>query len=344
VVDLLREAAANARAAPVLSLLLVFTMLGIGVLVGTVSIGRADRALDRADQLAASGRFVDRVSPQAVDGGLPASYCDSLGALDGVVAAGGFRVVGPTELVAGDSTVQAVTPGLVRLVAPTTRLYAGFAYAGALVAERNGLRDGAWTTVALTHRTVPVGVLPRGPRTDAVDDSLLLVTAPVGTVDQCWVELRQAARGSVEQAIPGLAPDGVKVLVNPLRDGQVERPESALRAVPGDPLAFVGGIAAGLALLMSWYARRQEWTLYRVFGLRPARLLVLLALEWVLLAGLPLLAGAAWAVVAHHDAHRRALMVGWANTAVVLLLALPVIGIWSAVVARCRPSEVLKGA
>lgn len=219
--------------------------------------------------------------------------------------------------------------------------------AGALAAERNGLRDHAWVVTQEgggPPEVATVALIPETARSARLDDSLVRVVGATGPADECWAEVDPPRRAALATTIQHLLPEdqpGVVVDFNPAL-AELD-PERDLQEVPRAPVTLLGGIAVALLVGMWWYARRQEWVLYRVFGLGVVRRTAIATAEWAQVGALPLGVGAAWAIVLAEPADRRALLLGWSAAGVAAAIAMVVVGLWGATSSRPRPSTVLKG-
>lgn len=346
--DLAREGAANVAAGRWLAVVVVALCGVLGFAATATSLGSAQRALDEADELTVRGRYLLRYAP-VVGGDVPMAFCDQLATVSGVQAAGGIGLRDRVALGNGVRVpVQEVTAGMVHLLGVHHAVDPGTVLAGSLAAERGGLRDGTWVTLPASGgraaTTAPVLVVPPSARTARLDDSVLVVVGPLGRADECWAEVDPTRKTALGTVLPGLDADdatGVAVDFNPAL-AELD-PEADLQAVPRSPLVPVAGGAAGLLTGMWWYARRQEWVLYRVFGLGVVRRSVIATVEWALVTGVPIGVGAAWAVVAAGDADRRAVVLGWSAAGVAAAWSFLVVGLWGAISSRPRPSTVLKG-
>lgn len=346
-VDLAREAVANVGAGRGLVVLIATLSLVVGFVVTGSSIRTADRAKVEADELVVRGRHLVRYAP--IVGDVSMAFCDQMAGLDGVLAAGG---IGLRERVALGNRSRAprqdITAGMVHLLGIRQPPPPGTVLVGSLAAERNGLRDGTWVTFSRSAEgleVAPVVVVPATARSARLDDSILTLTPPTGRADECWAEVDPTKKLAITTALTGLDPDetstGVAVDFNPALAEL--HPERDLQEVPGSPIVPVGGLAAGLLIGMWWYSRRQEWILYRVFGLGVVRRTVIATVEWLAVTAVPLGVGAAWAVLATSPSDRAAIVLGWSAAGVAAAVSAVVVGLWGAISSRPRPSTILKG-
>ncbi|NLD78257.1 MAG: hypothetical protein GX643_16510 [Acidimicrobiales bacterium] len=347
--DLLREGAANVAGGRWLVLLLGLLCGAVGFTVTASTTGTADRALREGAELDQRGRYVLRVASGI---GQPASldlaFCDRLAVLEGVEAAGGIRRQDRVRLATGALVrLQEATAGLVVMLGRGDVTDPSRLLVGALAAERNGLRDHAWVATQGDGRRLEgarVALIPETARSARLDDSLVRIVAPSGRADECWAEVDPARKAVLAVTIQNLLPDDQPAVVVDFNPALAEvDPERDLREVPRSPLILLGGVAVGLLVGMWWYARRQEWVLYRVFGLGVVRRMGIATVEWALVGGIPLAVGAAWAVILANPADRLAVVLGWSSAAVAAAVSLAVVGLWGAISSRPRPSTVLKG-
>lgn len=346
-----REAKSNVASSPIAAAVIRAASFLVAGMLCWASTTAADAALDAARTLDHEGRQLLVVSRETGDAGVPAAYCEALRRLPGVVASGGADTASTVRLTTGqDVPIQIVTPGFLAVLdepitaGPALRL-------GGTLADDLGANDGPSRIViadGAEPETVVVAPLPIGPRTGSIDDSLVAVAPPLGTVDTCIVEPEVEARAGLVASIASLSPPTVPVIVLAFRE-DLERdrsPERDLARVSGGPLTLVVAALLALTLMAWWYARRQELTLYRTFGLAGRHLRALLMFEWILVVFLPAVAGAAWAT---WFADRRepltiAVGSGLANVAVALLASAASIGIVAALVQRVGVVRSLKGA
>lgn len=347
--DLAREGVANVATGRWLALLLALLCGAAGFAVTATTTATADRAIREGTELDRRGRHVLRgASSVGLPGSLDLSFCDGLAAVDGVEAAGGIRRRDRVRLATGAWVrLQEATAGMVGLLGRADVTDAGTVLVGALAAERNGLRDHAWATTREPGRPperAEVALIPETPRSARLDDSLVRVVAPTGTADECWAEVDPARKAALAVTVQNLLPEGGSGVVVDFDPALSEvDPERDLREVPRSPVTPLGGAAVGLLVGMWWYARRQEWILYRVFGLGVIRRMGIAATEWVLVGAVPLAVGAAWAVLLAEPADHLAIGLGCAAAAVAAAVSLVVVGLWGAISSRPRPSTVLKG-
>jgi hypothetical protein len=320
-----------------------------------ISITSADTALDRRAAYDEAGRQTLRVTSQLSNGSLAAGFCDATNTIDGVSAAGSVQPLGQVRLSTGQMvTAQAVTPGFIDVVSPSVRANTAPVLVGATLSEALGLQTGSYVQVIdggpPALRTRPAAALPlaAGPRTGTIDDSLLIVRGPIGDAQECWVEPDHSHRRSIIAAIAAMAPRSQPVAILPLNEA-LERdssPERQLRELAAGPLAVLSGLLIALASGLWWYARRQELSLYRAFGLSIGSTTRLLIAEWILLVGAPAVAGAAWGAWATWSRRPEALAltIGFSNLAIALAISALSIGLCRAAQARANLSLVLRGA
>lgn len=343
------EAVANVFAMRRLTALLALLAAAVGFVVTATATADADRAIREGVDLDQRGRNLLRVtSALGTPASLDLAFCDRLASVDGVEAAGGIRRRGRVRLASGSRTrIQEISGGMTALTGRGDVTDPAVLLSCALAAERNGLRDGAWIEIPEEHgmpQPLTVQRVPQTDRTARLDDSLLRVVAPLGPADECWVAVdpgrRTALTAVIRDLLPPENPAGVVEFNPALHEAD---PERDLREVPRSPITVFGGLAVALLAGMWWYGRRQEWILYRVFGLDVGARSGIMFVEWLLIGAIPALVGAAWAIVLADGAERLAQLLGWSAVAVAVLCSLTVVGIWAAISARPRPSTVLEG-
>lgn len=298
---LVREALANVRAWRALAILLAVAAAGLGGFVSWSSASTVDRNVRAAAELDDAGRQVLRLI--GVDGPLPAAACESLRGIDTVAAAYGVGPISQARLSTGALvTVQQATAGIARYLGVQDRdRVESWVLTGATLSEREGLIDDGWLAFGpvapdgLAGRVVTTERLEARPRTQNLDDSVIISLMPDQEADECRVEPVAGARPALVVGLTAVV-SGIPVRVLPLREDIeiVDEPERRMRAVPGDLATFGAGGVLAVLVLGWWFVRRSEWALYRTFGLGVWGIAALAVVEWLVVCGVPLGLGGLW--------------------------------------------------
>lgn len=225
---------------------------------------------------------------------IPAARCDQLRAVNTVVAAGGrisSRSISPLSFRSERVQLETVTPGFAQLMWPMLAGRDTSVVPSPAVAERFGLVPGAiFALGAERSEAYELTAVPFGePRLPQISNSLLVTGAPTGLINECYVESEPGAIEDVERLLAGWFDPGVNPsvlrLVQPKAtdvDSQKELEQRASRVAP----AVAGAVLVIFALGSVW-ARRQEYALYKLLGLKPKDLATMMAIEWLFLYLLP---------------------------------------------------------
>lgn len=254
--------------------------------------------------------------------GLDASRCEALRSLAGVDAAVGLtrRVVGTTatNVPGRQLPVTYVTPGI-WAVLEEPEVEVGRVGIGDSLAQSVGVTDSSWLELVgqrsaevvvdqETGRTAPTGDIPSGRFSthpisasvlgDIYADSIFLVRAPTGRVEQCIVRVSPGQRSALRASLPDLlGTSGVPATVaDRLVSAGPEQFQERLSARSTQWLgALFGGIVALVWLLVRW-TRRSSDALYRTLALDRPSLVLLRWIEWLTLLAIGMVWGLATAV------------------------------------------------
>lgn len=233
---------------------------------------------------------------------LDAARCDELETIDGVRAAGAVlsvTTVYPTTNPRTAYLLVGATPGYASVAFPGLEgaTMAG-AVAGLSVSAELGLADGSTfayrTGSAGETSAIDIDLAANSPSRFEVSDSAVIVAlAPEGGVSECIVEAWPGHERAVEAVIGSWFPMKQTVAKS------VARVDASDRDVAGDlrtrlsqwaPL--VAAFILGGYLLLDWWSRRQEFALYRMLGMSGKQELLVLTLETLTKAFVPLCFGA----------------------------------------------------
>lgn len=292
-VVIVRETVANLLAHRILSGLLASVGIIAPCLALVLAISEVNGIAAREQELVDRGATVFSIT--AVDREpLSASRCDALNGIGGVIAAGGIVGVESLHALLPDYRflpLASATPGLARIYWPESAARGTGVTVGAGTASDFGLVAGSLLAVSGGEdaRYLPVAdAAAPSPRSEAYDLALLEAVAPAGGTYECLVEGRPGAGRDLEAALVGWFP-GVPTSIHPyfsLPDtGRTPAAEMRDRLSFWLPLAAAGLVTA--ALLTWWMMRRPELALYAVLGLNRNALLLMLVVDWAVLAVLP---------------------------------------------------------
>lgn len=278
------EATRNLLSTPLLSGILMSVCLLAGAGVGaatTVEVAQVSHAAHA--QYLAGATAVEVVG----EGGSPldATRCHALIGVDGIVSSGGVMAAESVRLGTepdADVRLLTATPGYPAAAWPELENMGPLSVIAASDLARSGLRSGG--TVQISSPYLDVALLHVDAVPDEVSvtgaDRLLVVTAPPrGVVANCLV-----------LATPSAAPNVVALLTTYFGDGATMRQvllPSALVTSPDELLHLrlsqygwlIGGLLCAIALLGNWFARRDQFALYRLLGSSERLILVMLVVE-----------------------------------------------------------------
>lgn len=273
---------------------------GLSALIWSELSFTADVKALEAD-FAAAGGYVAVVEGEA---GVDAQVCESLSAYPQVVAAGGMRGSGEIRTANAPGTRFSrleVTRGLVRIWDPEANeepTIPGYLI-GAAAATELGLTTGGFV-VSEEGQLAAVTVIDPSRRNQFASRSFLDLTAPIGRLDQCWVESQpQAFEAGLDWLPAAFAGDQVEARRNVDRGQFATDPAQLLASRPQRwSWVAVGGIATAIITLMALF-RRAETAVYRAFGLPMNGVLIAAQIEiWILVAS-SYLAAVIWTGVAY---------------------------------------------
>ncbi len=241
------------------------------ILVGVVGQTDVHQAEERLQDYARTGGFVLEVRGE----NLPISKCDGMRGLDGVRTAGAVLSTQEVRTIAQPGLptyVMTVTPGYLQLMFPAEQ----FSQTTGVVVGQNltahlGLMAGsslAWESDRTGRQTATVdAVAIASSRSADWNDAIVLVTMPAGTTSSCVVEfepetfrhalgliafkfhdIKYSTRSAVDEPAGGVAS----------MFSLGERPSRLLPA--GLTLVLL------ILVLSAWWARRNEFAIYRLLG------------------------------------------------------------------------------
>lgn len=345
------EAFRNIRATPVRTIVTAALTMVLGALTVLAASFDVSAIHDRWLIAVGSGSTTFVVTSQRLNS-IPASRCDQLRSVSSVVSAGGrtaSRSVSPYPFTSERVQLEVVTPGFSQIMWPGLAGTNASVVPSPAVAERFGLTQGA--TLALgAERTASyevTAVPPGKPRVPQFSNSLLVAGAPVGTVNECYVESAPGAVSDVEKLLsgwfdPGLKPSVLRFVVPKSTDvdSQGELEQRTSRVAP-----LVAGMVLVIFALGAVWAKRQEYALYKLLGLNLRGLTRMLTVEWLLLYGIPLAAGFTAGML--FAAKMLLLPVVWTaaatDIAVLVLLAATIPAMATLIIHRTDPINAIKG-
>ncbi len=320
---------------------------GLSALIWSELSFTADVKALEAD-FAAAGGYVAVVEGEA---GVDAQVCERLSEHPRVVASGGMR--GGREIRTANApgtrvSRLEVTPGLVRIwdpdanEAPPTPGY----LAGAAAAAELGLTTGGFVAPD-NGQLAAVTVIDPSRRNQFAARAFLDLVAPIGRLDQCWVEFQPQAFEAGLDWLPAVFTDDRAQARRNVDRGQFATDPAQLLAARPQRWGWVavGAIATAVITLMALF-RRAETAVYRAFGLSMNGVLIAAQIEtWILVVG-SYLAAVTWTGVAYvlafgpPGSDQIALALGTSTKAALTTLVLaPVL---AAVVGTGAPASLLK--
>lgn len=343
------ETAKNLRSAPVLASSTGVLVLLLGFIALAASILDVSAITARWEEKIARGASVWVVSTDRVRG-LSAQRCDELNRVSTVVAAGGrltseehrSRSLPGTRI-----TIEEVTPGFTTILWPTAAQTDTAVTAGTTLATDLGVVAGGRVALEDTADVPVTRVASQPARIPAFDRNLVIQAAPEGAIDQCYVEAVPGATADVETVLTTWFPASPRTNVLPFvdprtlgRDSQTELDERASRHVP-----VAAAVATVILYLFLVWARRKDFALYRLLGLAPGKLLLMLGTEFALVCLLPLHCGFALALTVLQARMGADPTIGLAvaDALQLWLLTLPAPAIATALLIRAPLPNVLKG-
>lgn len=275
-------------------------VLGAGVCFLTVTDVSAIQS--QHDELAIRGAYVFSVTDINRER-LSGPRCEQLRTIPGVTAAGGIVTTSTLSTdISPATTVQFSegTPGLADVLWPSGFLESEPAFGsnivGADLAERFGLRAGTEFSVIDSSGEivqVPISAVAlHTERLPAFDFGMLSIVTPMNNVTACLVEVKSTAVAAVGNILVGWFenPDARSSNFFPV-DAVGDTPEEKLLTRLSQYGPLVAFALAALVVVIVTGARRSDFALYAILGLRPSGLLIMLVVEYVLLVLLPVFSG-----------------------------------------------------
>ncbi len=304
--ELLSEAARNLVTTLPRSLLIGVAVAGVVGALTWSELETSSRILEfQRGFISSGGNVLVATSTR----GIPAYKCSALAGRDVVVASGGLRLDDPRPVNTAPGTLFQIghaTPGVIQVwyglnAAPVIKRDTGL-IVGAAVAEELGLREGFMVGIA-DEKPMPVAsVLSPGGRYPQADRWIIVPTAPVGSIDQCWVEFtpgsRDAGEASLAYLLGGSSLDMDIAALADLDEFSFD-PVSELANRPQASAWMVAGSALTVLIALVAWLRRSELGLYRVLGSSRAALWLMSQLEAFLVVILPGVIGFLWALAIH---------------------------------------------
>ncbi len=273
----------------------------VAAVVGWVELKTSEELLTFGRRFIESGGYVAIV---ASPDGLPADRCERQASKPGVVAAGGFRLLDPSDTITSPGTPfrrAAITDGILDVwlsdERPTQAQVAGRWILGAAAADELGLKPGRLLVAGSAGG--PVGaVIDTSMRNPEASRWLMTITPPLGLVSNCWIEF---SPGALEGGIEGLwaefagASDLSVTRYRTLGDFS-RNPIGELATRPqANAWIVIGGVLGAVAWLTSWF-RRSELGLYRALGTSAPEIALMLAIETIVVVISASFLGLIWSV------------------------------------------------
>lgn len=256
----------------------VSTLLLTGLGLSTALVATDALRQDTARRAAGAEVWIAR--PILTDA-LPAAQCDALSNSRGVHAAGGIIVEHENDfhLFDGAPAIPTVLVSPHTLEVWGTRAHSGL-HLGNELAELGHIRTGSSLSAGGAHTVVVRSRLDSKIPVAALRSSLVLVTPPLGEVNECWLRMDHGAHSWGPQVLESGFP-GVGVRVAPFSSPPAGVLSAAERWRAHTDLrtwALVGTVVALVAAVLTW-SRRHEFGVYRLFGARRSDVALLSAAE-----------------------------------------------------------------
>lgn len=270
--ELLAEILANLQARPLQSVAATLLVAAVLVGVGLSELSSATSIDTMASGLVASGSTTARIATTS-GAALPAAACARLEGQRGVVAAGGIGAATTVEAASSPSLGFPEAPAVGNLVGALSGQSSAPAGAGLVLsdelASQLGVVPGSY--LEIEGRAVRVAaVAALGARDPFFGRLALVPSAPVGTVQACYVQVSTgdyaSALSSLLGAFPGVSGLTISTVLPPTPGVPTPATDWADRL---SRFAWVaGGAVLGALLLLASRARRHELAVYVVTGTR----------------------------------------------------------------------------
>lgn len=261
------------------------------LILGTVCLAEL-AALDRIKRFeaerVAQGAYVRVVTSED---GLAAARCDSIRANPAVIGAGGLSEGEILTLRSAPGLLfqsGTVTPGGLEVLGvghPEVLAHQGWVLGQAAADEIRAGRG--WTIDGGQVREPVIAVISFAARDPAINRWMLDVRAPVGQVDECWVEFDRSGASVGADFLAAWFDGELELEIRPvLADDTLARNPDMEFGTRTEQHAWVLAAAAlALAVAAVMLSRRREIALYRALGLPRSLALVLFGAECLLMIG-----------------------------------------------------------
>ncbi|MBB6404916.1 hypothetical protein HNP00_002236 [Arthrobacter sp. AZCC_0090] len=234
--------------------------------------------------------------------------CERLASVEGVLRAGG---VASSEIIhtsldpRNNLLLLSASPSWLQIVWPDSPKLTGVAIGNALASRLGLVRGSTVPLVPASSSHNPSAnleiqqVLPVSPRSDRFESAAVYAASPTETVAECLVESESGAVEKVRSVLASwFSPSPVFVRPFYSLDQLQLTPQQELDSRPSKIGPYLG-----FALLLSlalgrWGARKQDFALYRVLGLKEPQLAVMLVIESAVTVWGPAIFGGTGATIA----------------------------------------------
>ena len=286
------EALRNLRTSALLTGALVLACASAGATVGLATASETSRIAEAARaQYLAGATVIEAIGPEGSR--LAAIKCHALMGVDGILAAGGIMASESVRLGAepdADLSLITVTPGYLAAAWPELQNFKPLSVVAGPDLARSGVRSEDYVevhTLTQGRMLLRTDATPQHESTTGVDRVLALVSAPEGTVSSCLVLTRAGVTNNTTNYLSSYFGDGTSVRSALLPSTLVTSPDELLRSRLSQYGWLVSGLVCGIALLGFWFARRNEFALYRLLGLSEFSIVAMLMTELACLCLLP---------------------------------------------------------
>jgi hypothetical protein len=296
------------------------------------------------------GRFSFVVTTGSANG-VSAAGCDSLNAVAGVSAAGAVMSQSTSRVLSASRSIRvlAVSAGYAKIAWPDIPLgSSALNIAPPLLVAELGIPEGTELRVinkgSEATESIPITYAPaKSGRINGINDALVRVVAPTGRVSQCLISAVPASYAEVGVALRGWF--GPKTLITDYLTNANTQPNT--QELFERRVSNFSWIAASLLLIalfnISWFAKRNDFSLYRVLGLKERHLAMMLIVETIVVVIVPIQFGTLFALLLSGHSGTlavHALLADWLRILIVMAAA-PAVGI--ALIPRRSSINFIKG-
>lgn len=297
-VDVIRETMSNLLMERWRAVVLVVLAAVLTAIVVFAELDARRAAVDTDAAMRAAGRYVFVAQSVEPDVPLDASRCVAMGTRDDVVGAGGFYDVGSVRITKAPGeflTLRQMKGDMPTILTGQPMPASASIAVTEPFAHRAGVADGMVVELSGGRGSGEVAVLDMNARVPDPGAWVLMSSAPVGYVTECWVEALPAAADTISDVMTAwLTQESVTVRTHPLltEDRFQIDPLTMFDTRTTKFLWAAGGLVLGLvATTFTWF-RRAELALYRTVGAARAQVVLIYAAQYAAVTTVGVLIGA----------------------------------------------------